>query len=129
MPTHRGDGPKSTALAATLGLLGIEVQGDIGPWTVYTDRFGRKKWFLFSPPTKPATEKQVAQRNRFKTAQANWKNLTAAQKFDLEEACLKLSIVMTGQNLFISAQLTGKQDALQVIARQTNLNLPTAPIV
>ena len=129
MPTKRGDGPKSTALASMLGVLGIHVQGDIGPWTVYTDRYGRKKWFLFSPPTKPPTPPQIAQRERFKAAQKNWKLLTEQQKKDLETACLKTSLVLTGQNLFISAQLTGKQESLQVLARQTKLPLPQAPVL
>lgn len=129
MPTKRGDGPMSTALASTLGLLGIEVQGDIGPWTVYTDRYGRKKWFLFSPPTKPPTAPQIAQRARFQQAQKNWADLTAQEKENLETACKKTSLVLTGQNLFISAQLTGRQEALQVIARQTDLPLPQAPII
>jgi len=129
MPTHRGDGPQSTALASTLGLLGIRVQGDLGPWTIYTDRYGRKKWFLFSPPTKPPTDAQIAQRGRFRTAQANWSNLSDQEKKNLETACLRTSLVLTGQNLFISAQLTGKQEALQVVARQAKVTLPIAPIL
>ncbi len=129
MPTRRGDGPVSTANASQLGLLGLHVQGDLGPWTIYTDRKGRKKWFLYSPPTKPPTDKQITQRQRFTNAQANWMVLTQTEKLNLEKACVMQSMAFTGQNLFISAQLTGKQAALQVIARLTGLTLPIAPVV
>ncbi len=127
MPQRRGDGPVSTANAHMLGLLGLQVQGDLGPWTIYTDRKGRKKWFLYSPPTKPPTPRQITHRQRFKTAQANWSTLTKAEKENLELAVIRASLCMTGQNLFISAQLKHMNTSLQAIARQTKLTLPTAP--
>jgi len=110
-------------------MLGIQVQGDLGPWTIYTDRKGRKKWFLYSPPTKPPTPNQLVARNRFRTAVLNWKALTAEQKFNLEEACRRLSLCITGQNLFVSTQLTHKQTAYATVARQSRLTLPEAPTI
>lgn len=124
MPQQRGDGPVSTALAWRVGLLGIWVSGDLGPWTIYTDRYHRVKWFLYSPPTKPPTQKQIAHRSRFVAAQAAWAALSDEEKATLETAVKRASLCLTGQNLYISACLTHRGDSYRTVGRQTRLNLP-----
>ena len=127
MPSRRGDGPVSTANATQLGMLGLRVDGDIGPWTVYTDRYGRKKWFLYSPPTKPATTAQLNWRDRFRNAQASWSALTPDEKAALELAVNKASLCLTGQNLWISAILKSRQQSYLAVERQTGITLPSLP--
>jgi len=127
MPSKRGDGPVSTANATQLGMLGLSVQGDIGPWTIYTDRYGRKKWFLYSPPTKPPTANQIVHRERFRAAQAAWQALTPNEKAALELAVNKASLCMTGQNLYLSAILKRMTAQYNAVERQTGVTLPSLP--
>jgi len=108
-------------------LIGLQVSGDFGDLTIYTDRFGRKIAFPKSPPKEPPSAKQVALRSAFKTAQASWSALTAAQKKTLEQACHKTSIPLTGQNLWIHSVLTKDNSAYLTIEKQSGLTLPPLP--
>ncbi|MCH7687828.1 MAG: hypothetical protein IH899_14285 [Planctomycetes bacterium] len=110
-------------------LLGLIVSGDVGAFTIYTDKHGRKTVFPKSPPEKPPSVDQIAQRSRFATAQAAWSALTDQEKADLEAACRKLSIPLTGQNLYIKVALTARQSAADTVASQSNIALPPIPFV
>lgn len=104
-------------------LMGLVVSGDIGDDTIYTDRFGRKVVFPISPPTKPPSPAQAALRERFRLAQADYTSQTAATKEAYEDAVRKASIVMTGQNLWISVAMTHRVDLLATVAQQTGVTL------
>ncbi len=110
-------------------LIGLGVAGDVGGLTVYTDRFGRKVAYPKSPPDKPPSDLQIAQRTRFREAQAAWSALDLGQKLNLELAVMKSSICMTGQNLYITVALKNDQAGLDTIARQTDLTLPQVPFI
>ncbi len=110
-------------------LMGIWVSGDVGELTIYTDRFGRKVPFPKSPPKEPPSPRQVHQRERFRLAHVAWKALTDVEKEQLELATNRGSVVMTGQNLFISVALNNSQDGLDTLARQTNTTLPTVEFI
>jgi len=105
-------------------LLGIAVSGDIGPYTVWTDRFGRKVPFLKSPPKEPCSPAQAALRATFSAAQAEWAALPRWEKAVLEEACRLTSIPLTGQNLWIHCRMKDDWSAYQTIAEQSGLTLP-----
>lgn len=123
--------PESSTMAFTVPwqLMGIWVSGDIGGLTIYTDKHGRKVAFPKAPPKEPPSPAQVHQRQRFQAAQAAWKSLSSEDKQQLETATIRGSIVMTGQNLFISVSLRNDNDALITLARQTNTQLPTVPFI
>lgn len=110
-------------------LIGTWVSGDVGGYTVYTDRFGRKTVFPKSPPEKPPTTAQLAQRARFAAAQSAWSQLSASEKANLEAACRRLSLSLTGQNLFMKASLMNMDSALRTVERQSGITLPAAPYV
>lgn len=110
-------------------LLGIWVSGDVGGITIYTDKNHRKVAFPKAPPDKPPSPEQVAQRARFKTAQANWKALTLAEKTSLEEVTKTAYIVMTGQNLFMSVSMTNDQAGYETLQRQTGIVGPVIGFV
>ena len=109
--------------------MGIWVSGDVGDHTIYTDRFGRKVPFPKSPPKKPPSSKQDHQRERFRLAHVAWNALSTEEKQQLEVATIRGSIVMTGQNLFISVALNDTQDGLDTLARQTGTSLPTIEFI
>ena len=105
-------------------LLGIWVSGDLGGLTIYTDRFGRKTAFPKSPPEKPPTQNQIDQRERFRAAQAAWSSLTTIEKENLEDAVKKVSLCMTGQNVYMSAKMMGNTEFWKTLQRQSGITLP-----
>src|SRR5216684_5549072 len=88
-----------------LTVIGVYVAGDLGDLTVYTNKNGRIIWFPRSPPTKPPTEKQIAQRNRFKRARQNYDELSESDKESWEELCRLNHLDLTGQNAYLSLSL------------------------
>lgn len=105
-------------------LIGIEVSGDIGDLTIYTDRFGKKVAYPKAPPKEPPSQRQIKQRAKFRSAQKAWSNLTVNQKENLEESTKKVSAPLTGQNLYISAFIRNDNADLVTFERQSGLNLP-----
>ena len=112
------------ARSIPLSLLGTWVQGDLGPLTIYTNRFGKKVAYEKAPPTRPPTERQRTQRTRFSTAQRNWSILSLEEKSQLELACTRASLCLTGQNLYIIVALKNHQTAYRTLERQTKTTLP-----
>lgn len=107
-------------------LLGFNLSGDIGPYSIYTDAKRRKIVYPKSPPDKPPSTLQLHQRNRFTQAQSAWKALPDQVKRDLEEVCRRSSLVMGGCALWISASLKPDgNESIQTLARQTGIPLPT----
>ena len=113
---------------SVFNLLGTRIQGDIGEYTTYTDRYGRKVVFYYTPPAKPPSPLQVRCRQRFAYAHALWKDLTDDEKKTLEDASRTLSLPMTGKNIYMSASLKNKPDEYQTLARQAGTTLPTLTI-
>lgn len=105
-------------------LVAQKLSGDIGGATIYTDRYGRPTVFPKAPPEKPPSSRQVARRNRFRLAQAEWKAQTDEVKADLEEICRRLSLPLTGQNLWISVALRGDFESYETLQRQSGITVP-----
>lgn len=125
MPHSReGAETRSHFNARLFDFLGFRIAGDIGAYSTYTDRYVRKVVYYYTPPSKPPTPAQVAQRTRFANAHAAWKALTDQQKLDLENASRALSLRITGKNLFMSAALTNKISQYSTVARQCGIDLP-----
>lgn len=110
-------------------LLGFSVSGDVGGYTIYTDKNNRKIAFPLAPPDKPPSPAQAAHRERFRLAQAAWSGLSDQVKLQLETASQAGSLVMTGQNLYITIALQNDNTALQTLAEQTGTTLPFIPFV
>jgi hypothetical protein len=110
-------------------LLGFRVMGDLGGFTIYTDRFYRKVWYPRAPPHKPPSAAQRHFRARFKAAVAAWKSLSDSDKAALERAVHTLSLCLTGQNLFTSCALRSAFEAYETIGRQSSEVLPPLPVI
>lgn len=104
--------------------LGQQVSGDVGGFTIYTDMKRRKVVFEKSPPEKPPSQLQLAAQARFRQAHAQWKALPDQVKQDLENACRKLWIPMTGKNLKMHGDLMNDQAAIDTVSRQSGIPLP-----
>ena len=117
------------ALGVPANVLGLMVSGDIGGFTLYTDRYGRKVIFEKAPPTKPASVLQALQRGRFRSAMINWKAETQAVRDDWENVSLKAALCMTGLNMWLHFSLKGTAAGLATFSRQTGITLTMPPTV
>lgn len=109
-------------------VLGLAVVGDIADTTIYTDRYGKKIAFQKSPPKEPPSPAQINQRNRFRLAQRAWMELSDESASDWERLVQAASLVMTGQNLYISVALRGNLTTLATLERQTGITVVKPPI-
>lgn len=110
-------------------LIGMIVSGDIGPLTIYTDRFGRKVPFPRSPPKQPPSAKQSERRSQFRQAVINYMALSKGEKQKWENLTKKLSIPQTGQNLYISLSFSQDNSAFQTVLSQAHMTLALPPAV
>lgn len=106
-----------------LSLLGWNPTGDLDGLTGYTTKRGKVVWFLKAPPTCPATQWQIHQRNKFRLVAAAWKGLTqdARQQWSLAEQRGRLNL--TGYNLFTYWSITHDDEAIRTVERQTDTTL------
>jgi len=112
-----------------LSLMGLDLSGDLDGWTIYQTRRGRLVAYPASPAMKPPTPSQKQQRARFKFAQLQWRSLTTANKKAWEQITNSLSLVMTGQNLFISLQLVDRSSMWPTVVRRTKTTLTYPALV
>lgn len=106
-------------------LVGVSVSGDVGDLTIYTNRNGKKVAFPKSPPKEPPSVAQQSQREAFRTAQASYTSLTSEEKNNLEEVTRRVSLAMTGQNLWMHAVMMGSAELLRTLTHQTGIPLPS----
>jgi len=105
-------------------LMGMQISGDFADLTIYTNRFGKKVAYPKSPPDKPPSDLQIAQRTRFKAAQSGWSGLTESVKINYENLTRRTSSPLTGQNLWIHSALTNDNQAIQTLENQTGISVP-----
>lgn len=105
-------------------LFGFRVMGDVNGITCYTNRKYQKVFYEKAPPDKPPSPAQTIQRSRFRTAVQAWRALSDSDKDALERTVHKLSLCLTGQNLYVSCALKHKPDTYTTCARQANETLP-----
>lgn len=117
------------AIADFASYLGLQVSGDIGPLTIYTDKYNQKIPFPKSPPKHPVSINQLLQRSRFAQAQRWWKDQTAAVKANYETLALKGGLAMTGQNLAIHVALKNDSEFLKTLMRQQDITVPIPPFI
>lgn len=108
-----------------LALIGFNVQGDIGPFTVYTSRRGKFVVFDKAPPLTSASYAQLVQRNRWRGAAQNWRELSEEKRDDWERATRRLQLVITGYNLWVYWQTTHDLPTIRTIERQSGIDLVT----
>lgn len=115
------------SLRNLIAISGLYISGDVGPYTTYTSKRHRKVVYLRSPPLKPPTAAQIAQRARFTAVAADWRATSANDKAAWEQCTLRTSIPMTGYNLFTFAETAANSTQyLETLFRQAKL-LPVPP--
>lgn len=110
-----------------LSILGLRVQGDIGPWTTYTNRRGRFVWYLHSPPKKPFTRRQLHQQNKLRIIARLWATLSATDRWNWNLAANRANLRITGFNLFCYSYLKRDPSFAATIERATKITLHLPP--
>lgn len=109
--------------------LAVLANGTLAGFIIYTNKNGRKVIYptpVFTPSSSPA---QLQNRDRFTRAQAAWSALSSADKALLELACLRRSLPLTGQNLYMKLAMQTDTIKRLTLIRQTGLPLPPIPYV
>lgn len=117
------------ALGISANLIGLIVSGDVDGITIYTDRYSRKVAYPKAPPKEPPTKMQIDVRARFKAAQAEYMDLSAAEKTNYELLTKAAALCLTGQNLFISVAMKRNYEILTTLQEQTGYSVtPPSPV-
>ncbi|MBW8018017.1 MAG: hypothetical protein FVQ82_17750 [Planctomycetes bacterium] len=90
----------SSTITPKIRFLGIRHWGDIGPFTVYNSRRKKSVIYAKAPPKCVPSLGQKRNRLLFKCAGIAWGRLTEREKADWERATKKVSLGITGYNLW-----------------------------
>lgn len=104
-------------------LLGLISWGDLGPFTLYKSKRGKIVVFAKTYPGKPPSAKQTVQRDKFKAAVVKWHSLNRDKRERWELATHRISLPLTGLNLFVHHRLEPDESYVRTIERQTGLEL------
>lgn len=108
--------------------LGLNIQGDIGPYTMYTSQRGQMVVFPRVPPLNPPTPSQEAMRDVFRQAAAKWRTLSKQQKAEWAELAWRANLGITGFNLWTHYFRSPNYASLEALELRTGITVtrPTA---
>lgn len=86
-------------------MLGLSLSGDVGDFTLYTDKFHRIIAFPRSPPKVPASPRQLFCRQRWRNACDTWNEQPPEIKAKWELLTLRANMCMTGNGLWMKMSL------------------------
>lgn len=104
-----------TPQRAALSLMGLNIQGDIGPWTCYRSRHKRFVMFLKAPPKQPPSLYQRLNHDRWKAAAEFWRHLTDSARSSWRQLAVAARLRITGYNLFVYWFVTGDRAAVDTL--------------
>jgi len=107
-------------------LMGVIVNGDFGPYTMYTSQ--RKRFVIFPKtwPKEKATYNQTLNRQRWTQAAQRWRNLPDETKADWSALARKAHATVTGYNLYLVYILNHDVAAIATLERQTGVSVRNA---
>lgn len=103
--------------------LGMNATGDLAGLTAYTSRRAGTVWFAKSPPLTPPSDRQLIQRNRFRTIAMAWKAQSEEVRHDWNLACDRARLLVHGYQLFVWWQHTRDRASLATIERISRVSL------
>ncbi len=106
-----------------LRFIGFNSQGDLGPWTLYTDKRKGLVFFIKSPPLEPPSQLQTSIRNSIRLAAYTWRSLSGDQRADWETVSKRANLKIHGYNLFVFWLLRHEDAAIHTLERITNIKL------
>ena len=106
--------------------LGVNTNGDVGPYTIYTSARKRLVVFLKTWPKDPATYNQNLNRNRWRHAAARWRSLSTAVKDDWTKLARNANVTVTGYNLFMFYMLDKDIAVIRTLEQLTRVDVIAA---
>ncbi len=106
-----------------LRFMGLNTQGDFGPWTFYTGARQQLVFFIKAPPLEPPSPAQTTRRNAFRLNAYVWRSISQAARENWERASQVAHLKITGWNLFTYWNLTYDRATIATIERITGLFL------
>ena len=112
------------ALNPTMILQGmcLKAQGDLGPLTCYTNR-RQIVVFLKAWLRDPASQKQIAHRDRIRECARVWKLLCPGCRRRWEIASKKAGTKLNGYNLWVHWLMNGNDTQIEAVERQAGHTL------
>lgn len=109
--------------------LGVLTNGDLGPYTIYTDQRKEQVIFLKTWPKDPATYHQKIRRNRWSQIAFRWRVLDEDTKTLWKELTRKANLTITYYNLFYYYMLDKDIKVIETLQRNTGIDVitPTGP--
>jgi hypothetical protein len=104
-------------------MFGFVQWGDFADLTMYRNRKGKVVVFNKTWPEILPQEAIAAQKAKFKTASLAWQALSAVTRAKWEAVTKRLSLSMTGYNLWMSWQLKPDPAAMATLQRQSGIDL------
>lgn len=108
----------------SIHLLGINIQGDIGPWTCYRNIRRGTVVYLQAPPKEPASELQAMLRLKWCRIARLWRGLSDSQRDQWNAATRIARLRLSGYNLFLWHHCKLDYGLLTTIERKSNITLP-----
>lgn len=103
--------------------LGFNTQGDLGPWTFYTDKRKGLVYFVKAPPLEPPSLLQTSVRNAIRLAAYAWRSLSGDQRANWKTAAKRAHLQITGYNLFVFWIIRKEDAAIHTIERLSRIKL------
>jgi len=103
--------------------MGFNSQGDLGPWTFYTDQRKGLVFFTKAPPLEPPSLLQLSIRNSIRLAALTWRGLSVDQRRNWETAAKRCRLKIHGYNLFVFWLLRREDAAIHTIERLSRIKL------
>lgn len=104
--------------------MGMNIQGDVGGVTCYTNRKRKLVVYAKSPPKEPASYLQTRQRNHFRRVGALW----TATPLDIQQLWNRLAerahLRIAGYHLFSYYHLKNDRQAIATLMTQTGITVP-----
>lgn len=106
-----------------LRFLGFNSQGDLGPWTLYTDKRKGLVFFIKAPPLEPPSQLQTSIRNSIRLAAYTWRSLSGDERRNWELVAKRAHLKIHGYNLFVYWLLRHEDAAIHTLERLTKIKL------
>lgn len=107
--------------------LGLSVQGDLGPLTIYTDKRAKTVFFLRAPPLNPPSPIQEYLREFFTQQAASWRASGRANRDNWQRAARAANLGISGYCLWVWFARTRDEGSLRTIERQSGRTLTRPP--
>lgn len=104
--------------------MGMNIQGDVGGVTCYTNRKRKLVMYAKSPPKEPPSYLQTRQRNHFRRVGALWSATPRATQQLWNDMAIKAHLRIAGYHLFSYFHLKNDRHAIQTLMNQTGITLP-----